>query len=235
MPKEELCYLDGRYFNIMLEEYKELHPYPLYVRITDNDDSKMRLDMKMTRLPPKGVTKVFRLIFEYYNRDKCEIRHTNLIISINNELYRFDALGYSYLSFVSPLVAKFFNMKINDVAVSYVVPENNPKCAKSGFCNAYVIKYALSWLKNVKYDPSNIIKFAKSIVKRHRYKLTGEPDIEYGLNGTTTGLLIGGLAGAGVGGLLLGWPGALIGGALGAAGGAAVGYSVSKNNTSPDT
>lgn len=222
---EPICYLDGRYFNLALAGYKELHSFPLIIRVTEQKEQyKVDVSIKKLPNPQPGEVKLVKCVFEYHNYQKVEIRHSNLLMFYHDTIYRFDPSGYDKLPQLSLLIQKLFDKSVIEIDPGSYIPENNPRCERSGFCNAYIIKYALSWLNNVKYDPSGIIIFSKGIIKNYNKLLRGSPEIEYDISNSTAGLIIGGLAGAGIGGLVGGVPGALIGGA----GGAALGYFIPK-------
>jgi len=81
-----------------------------------------------------------------------------------------------------------------------------------GYCNAYVLKFALSVFEGAPFDGRNIERFAADTVRDYeRYLPDGEPEIEYG-----DGALVGGLGGALIGGAIAGPGGLLLGGATGA-------------------
>lgn len=100
-------------------------------------------------------------------------------------------------------------------------PVCNKGCIKSGFCNAYVLKYALDWHYGRKFNSSNIIEFVNGIEEDYQDLLPdGEPEVEFGPG---DGMLLGGLGGVLVGGAVGGVGGALVGGATGALLGGALG------------
>jgi hypothetical protein len=102
------------------------------------------------------------------------------------------------------------------VTIKEVVPNiHSDGCSRSGFCNAYILKYALDLYSNRGFDPSSIEKFSQDIERDYKMELpVGPPEIEFG-DGTAP--LLGGLGGALVGGMVAGPGGALVGGLTGAA------------------
>jgi hypothetical protein len=96
----------------------------------------------------------------------------------------------------------------------------NPKCKRSGLCNAFVLKMILSILEGKEFEASDINDFAMRYHNMYKGMLDGTPDIEYDFN--SGGALLGGIGGIALGGAVGGPGGALLGGTLGAVAGGSI-------------
>jgi len=238
-PTTKSCYLDGKYFNRVFARYPGLIQEPLNITIVKrrsykNLETYLELEtyesfeysghMNYTSID-QNLPGLLRVIINTPSG-----RHSNLLI-INYEsgtVYRYepDTTNNLYHDSINKLILEYLGSylnvdKIYDIP-SPVVNNYNPKCTsnqiKSGFCVAYVIKYAYDYLNGREYDPSDILKFS-SAVETIYGPLVGAPDVEYGLidgdqNLNKNNAMVGGLGGAAIGGLMMGTPAGLLVGGL---------------------
>lgn len=230
------CYLDGRYFNLVFADYPGLLHNPMKVTIKNHKDQKKIYVIMVETNLNTSVVGLLRVII-----DVDDHKHTNLVLLdySGHKAYRFEPLGYTGPHFqkVNDLIAEYLDFYlgmdldlINIPLSEYddVLDVKNPKCAQSGFCNAYVIMYAYAYLRQKAFDPKNILKFARRVEEVYG-PLKGPEEIEYGprgghhsgyhggnYRGGYGGNYHGGYRGGyGAGGALLG--GLLLGSALGTA------------------
>jgi hypothetical protein len=220
------CYLDGRYFNLVFANYEGLIRKPLEIHINytvSKDGFYYYIDGELVKTDKPALV---RVIIKTPNS-----RHSNLLI-INFDkkiIYRFEPCKNDYNEIINNAIIDFFKSsdffkgyQINQIVNDNLV-EKNENCDQSGFCVAYVIKYAYDYIhNNKKFDPSNIMKFAKKIESSYILP-PGNVDEEYGMFDNPWGpTLVGGFGGAAIGALAAGPGGALVGGALGGLGGYAI-------------
>lgn len=223
------CYLDGRYFNLVLSEYSGLLTNPMIITIRKRAEEKIYINMAQSNVDTSKVG-LLKLII-----DLPDHKHTNLLLLDyqNKRAYRFEPLGHEgpYFQKINELVEEYLDFFLNmdleviNVPIDEALDVKNPKCKMSGFCNAYVIMYAYAFLRSKPFDPYNILKFAQKVEEVYGPLTEGREQIEYGYDrghggynrgygGYNRGY--GGYgAGYGTGGALLG--GLLLGSALGAA------------------
>lgn len=235
------CYLDGRYFNKVFASYPGLLPNPLHVKISEGairfrgqEERKERVEinMKETNINT-SYPGLLRLVIT-----TPKTKHTNLLILDyqNGIVHRFEPLGERgpYFDKVNDLVhsylSQFFNLDLEVLDVDLErflgnfgnneLNEKNTACErqglKSGFCNAYVILYAYSWLNGLEFNPRNIKKFAHKIEQTYGPLPKEGAEIEYDDGPSRESKQIAGTALGGLGGLALAGPvGALAFGGLG--------------------
>ena len=219
-PKSTKCYLDGRYFNLVLHDIPGLIDNPIIVSYNENNDNgimyyEMSLRMEYFPLNKKGYN-IIRVIIQ-----SKKIRHSMLLLFA---LDKKDAVLWNAIT--EPLEGNYkkLYLQINDLIKNFlqeygnynlrlinsIVPKIEMKnCEVSGYCNAHIIKYVIDWHNQInKYDASDILKFVSAVEENYKHLLTGSPDIEYRF-GVGGGLALGGAL---VGGALIG--GALLSGGL---------------------
>lgn len=209
------CYLDGRYFNKVFENYPGLVKNPLVIRLDQNGYSA---HMHACHVPT-DCNSLIRVVIE--TPETC---HSSLLI-LDHETgigYWFEAFTSPYDEFIHAILGKYTGYKIyhlDDRAPNV----RTPKCDASGFCTAYTIKYAYDYLNDQPSDLKNIRSFAARVEDEYP-ALRGDPDIAYGWldNPRTRNAIIGALGGGLGGSLLGGGTGALIGAGLGGLGGYAL-------------
>ena len=177
--ESESCYLDSRYMNEVLKDYPGLVKEPMYVivkerksRTTGLMEEKIyfRFEMKPNN---SNVPLLARLIIQTPTS-----RHCNLLIITREKIYRMEPLTDQYTEKINQLLENFFPE--HDVeTIEFALDEKNEKCEESGFCNAYVLMYALAYLNGEDFNPKDVRKFVRKI--EETYPLPeGEPEIEYG-------------------------------------------------------
>ena len=218
------CYLDGRYFNLVLNKYPGLIREPFVINIFKDKSGETRYTdyMKNVQFNPE-YPGIMRIII-----NTPETRHSNLLVIDYNDkkLFRYEPNGQNapYFHEINKIIEDYFHLYLQDYELYILnepmVNEVNVKCEskgiKNGFCVAYNIKYAYDYLNNRPYDPSDILKFSAAIENKYGDLDERNADIEYGLFGDedrTKKVVIGGLGGALAGGLITGsGTGALVGG-----------------------
>lgn len=245
-PETESCYLDGRYFNKVFEDYPGLLKEPLRIKIVERkrahrhlihseQSQQVFINMREEKIDMKQPG-LLRLIITLQVDGKTS-RHSNLLILnyANNTVYRFEPLGKTapYFEKINEVIENYlslfldFQLEVIDINLDEVWHERNPKCAidRSGFCTAYIILYAYCFIKGCgEYDPQEIRRFAKFIETNYGPLPREGAEVEYGLvtgaqGNTGQNALIGGLGGATLGALAGGPTGLLLGGLGGAVAG----------------
>ena len=211
------CYLDGRYFNEVFCKYPGLIKEPLCIYL-----GRAGFDATM---PPTKINKSHKGLLRVIIKTD-HARHSTLAIldHSNKRAYWFEPFSSSFDLIIQSIIEKYIGYHV--IRVPHQASNlTNPNCGgESGFCNAYVIKYAYDYLNDQPIDLTMIKSFASRIEEEYLL-VRGEPDITFGWldNPTNRNALIGGLAGAGIGGLAFGGlGGALLGGGVGALGGYAL-------------
>ena len=231
------CFTDGRYFNEVFKSYPGLIPAPLNINlVVDKNTGKVSYQTYMNSFElNKEYPGLLRIIINTPNS-----RHSNLLILDykNSRVYRFEpynkkSIYHDYINqIIQEYLGQYMVFTLYDLANPLKELEINKTCNeagfKSGFCVAYIIKYAYDYLTGQKYNPVNIRKLSTLLEEKYKGLDPRYTDIEYGLFGNdsgTSGVLLGSLGGAAVGGLLTQSPGGVIGGA---ALGGLLGYGLSR-------
>lgn len=222
------CYLDGRYFNKVFAKYPGLVREPLNIVIVrDKRTGEVRYHDHMNQTAiNNNFPGLMRVII-----NTPEGRHSSLVIVDYKDarIYRFDPYGRfsPYFEQVNTIIERYLDLYIDfDMYVidNPVYEQKNPTCVAkgvpSGFCVAYVIKYAYDYLNGRQFDPSGIMQFAGTVEKMYGPLPEEGKDVEYGLFGNPNpdqgrNVAVGALGGALVGGLLTGSPGGVLAGGLG--------------------
>lgn len=190
----ESCYLDGRYFNLVFANYPGLLPNHLHIDISETKVKtptrneivdNTRIFMGENKIDTR-VSGLLRVVIH-----TPETIHSNLLIIDYNskKIYRFEPLGRNgpYYDKVTDLIAnylgKIFPFDVEVIDVEFPFDEKNENCQKSGFCTAYNILYAYSYLNRTDFNPSNIRKFAKLIETKYGPLPKEGAQIEYGRGG----------------------------------------------------
>ena len=224
-PETKSCYLDGRYFNLVLTDLfpqlrKQIH-HPMTVSIT-SDEKNISANVSMPYTELRNDINIIRVIIE-----TKFMRHSSLLLINPTEerVWMWDALTEENINdegikTIRELVQEGIKnyLKDNfekDLSFEYgyqevlkVEPEGCPE-GGVGYCNAYVLKRTLDWILEKETDLSSILNFVSAVEDNYRDKLIGSPDVEYYYRGRGFG---GGFGGAGLGLGLLG--GVALGAAL---------------------
>ena len=225
-PDTMSCYLDGRYFNMVLSEYPGLIKEPLNIIIFQDKNKNLKYNTHMNQTNiNNNFPGLLRVII-----NTPEGRHSNLLIIDykGKKLYRFDPHGRKspYFDQESKMIEEYFDQFIDFDMYIIEAPirnDQNNTCLEdgdeSGFCVAYNIKYAYDYLNGRVYDPSHIMKFSNLIEQKYGKLPEEGKDVEYGWFGNNNpnqgrNALIGGVGGAVIGGAV-GGPGGLVAGGIG--------------------
>ena len=183
------CYLDGRYFNLALKNYPGLIEEPMYVVIKNvkSYNTKLLREKVYLHFQPKTFNRdvygILRLIIDTPNG-----RHCNLLILDyeNQKIYRFEPLGKSETHYekVNDLIEDVFpDFEIEPIDFSIedqVLDEKNPACRTSGFCTAYSLLYAYSFINQKDFNPDEIRKFVHKVETLYGPLPQEGEEIEYG-------------------------------------------------------
>ena len=230
-PRSKACYLDGRYFNIVFDDYPGLIRNPLYIKI--DEDGELDMDLPQSRIVPSKdyfgllrvvvTSKTMRhsliVVFDYeherayiYNPD---VHHPELN----------DLLMDNIISFLSGIL----DYEYFEIPEIEYIEKDTLKCTMHGVCNALVIFYALYFIKGLEFTDRNVQearRFMSAVEANYDLPSTGEPDIEFLTDQELLGTTSGALLGAGTGLLLSGGNPAI--GLIGAGVGAGIGYGLSQ-------
>ncbi|SNW62684.1 Hypothetical protein ORPV_780 [Orpheovirus IHUMI-LCC2] len=214
LPESKSCYLDGRYFNEVLKWYDGLISEPILLNIEiDEDDTEINLHANIQD-PKNNTILLGRIIINTLIMD-AQHRHSNLILidKENKEIWLLEPNEYKDI--VNDDIRKIIREQIGNLLPSFslnvisnsISEEDNlpSQCMQGGYCNAYIIKYALDYLSEKEYDPSDIKKFVAWV--ENNYDLPpGEPDVEfqgyYYADNSGADFALGALTGVALGGLL---------------------------------
>jgi hypothetical protein len=246
LPESKSCYLDGRYFNKVFADYPGLLENPMHLDITVNrltqrgrTEEKASFSVRLMESDiDESMPGLLRLVIHTHHRGRSS-KHSNLLILDyqNGIIYRFEPLGENapYFNEINNIVHTYLNQFLNfdfevvDFKVDEELDEQNPDCTargdKSGYCIAYIIKFAYDYLNGFEFEPANIRRFVTKIERTYGKLKEGNPDIEYGPDdgpsrgqkqaiGAGAGLLGGALLAGPVGALALGGTGLLAGSIL---------------------
>lgn len=226
-PKSKSCYLDGRYFNKVFENYPGLLSNPLYIHIHKNE-----ITSYMTNTLFNTEINLLRVVIT-----SDTIRHSVLVIIDHQAetilIYDPDTYHPELHKIIVDNVTNYFDYDYNIIDDEIVITTKIPKyCKKSGLCNALVILYAYRYLMNEYVTNDDIIhirNFMNAIEENYTLP-PGTPDIEYLSDNNLLfiggGALTGGAVGAAVGGPY----GAIAGAGLGGLGGFLISNNIDRNN-----
>ena len=177
--ESDSCYLDSRYFSQVLKDYPGLVKEPMYVIVKERKSRKtqlveekiyFRFEMKPNN---SNVPLLVRLVIQTPTS-----RHCNLLIFSGQTIYRMEPLRDQYTEKIDQLLENFFPE--HDVeTIEFNLDEKNEQCEESGYCNAYVLMYALAYLNGEDFRPEEVRKFVRKVEETFSLP-EGEPEIEYG-------------------------------------------------------
>ena len=222
------CYLDGRYFDSVMNGYDGYLENCMYINVNDigcyaemeychlNEEH-----INFSRIVVKGNNNQHSMLLMIDQQYK-EIGVYDPSRSHNNTLH----------NLCMEMIEHYFSRMISNgyilIDVETPEPENEDLswCDVSGVCNALVLKYAYNIMNGEEFtweDVKNIRYFMNEIETNYTLS-NGTPDIEYDwTEGQTFGTLGGLAGGALIGGAIGGPTGALVGAGLGGVGGYAIG------------
>ena len=173
------CYLDGRYFNKVFSEYPGLLKNPIEISISERRIDNIGKDFKFSaNMKDNYVDTSFPgLLRTVITTDQSGSRHSNLVILDyqNRIAYRFEPLGKQALYFekINQIIENFlsefldFQLEVIDIELDEILDDQNQDCLekdeRTGFCTAYIILYAYSFINQEEFEPSDIRRFAKMI------------------------------------------------------------------------
>ncbi len=233
-PATKNCYLDGRYFNKVLGNYPRLITNPLKIFWFDTPQGQgaelpTRSREYIVQMADSPVDNKYigllRVIIQ-----TPQSRHRNLLIIDyqKGQIFRVEPYGATADDIIiNNIIKQYLSTYIQfELFMINTVPliEKNPNCSHSGFCVAYVTKFAYDYIYSQPFDSDNILSFANKIETFYGPVEEKGRDVEYGLfdDQRTRGAIIGGLGGAVLGGIVGGGSGAIVGGGVGALGGYAL-------------
>jgi hypothetical protein len=221
-PPTKHCYLDGRYFNLVLRDIcPGLIEHPLKItlghhnnvigKVSDTSPKKnvilSNIEMEFVLLSEKYLNFI-RVIVQ---SDK--MRHSLLLLIDvpNKTAFLWNAVTLDgddrYYKHVQQEIRKHIKERFEGeyelISMEVTVPDVSPPECKGipgGYCNAYVLKKAIDEQKGHKFDGNHILRFVHAVEHNYKDLLTGPPDIEY----FGSGLLLGGLGLGLVGGAIIG-------------------------------
>lgn len=196
------CFFDGRYFELVLRSKYSRVRDPVYLHKSENRLVSSRIILSSE----PGIT-LIRICL-------VEDKHSTLAFVNFQEgkvwwwpcIENGDKLN---TDLVVESLKTVLGIKTVEILSEAVPDLRNKNCVRSGYCNLFVIAYALAWLNREDFSPSKkeILMLQKQIVRDYTLP-EGLPEEEYGIGGP----LLGGLGGALVGGAVGGSTGALVGG-----------------------
>jgi hypothetical protein len=219
----ESCYLDGRYFNLVLAPiHTGIVTTPMYVDLREERTptgsrqlTSISVEMPITTTDTRNVN-IIRVII---TRSR-HLRHSALLILDTSEkrvVFWNPSSSHTEKDIdrvILSMIKKALNIEDYESRVDPLrVPTDSPSnCPISGYCNAYIIKRVIDNLMGRDFDPSNIKRFVAKLEHLYSHQLKGNPDIEYDTNFSPLGAGIGALGGAAVGGIIAGPAGLVVGG-----------------------
>lgn len=235
-PPSTSCYLDGRYFNMVLKDYPGLIENPLYINMVDESHIQMAASLVLTE--HVGLLRVIVTASAKGGSMIPDIRHCMLVLldhpnkkaSIYDPDIHNPELHVVVVKNIIEYLQQFLDYEYIEIETTNPPKEQLPHCDKSGVCNALVLLYAYKFINGKTFtaqDVLNVRKFMTAVEKNYTLP-TGVPDVEYDSRtqkqvlGTVGGAALGVGIGAATGGL----GGALILGGVGGLGGYALGSVV---------
>ena len=190
------CYLDGRYFALILGHYPDVIKTP--IRIYFDDENEVIDIPELEFVNQHSI--MIRVIIETET-----MKHSVLLI-IDSRLNKatiwnpveeaWDAKTIEITkNLFSKMIPSRFSIKHEEAQFDSSVLEGCGNLA--GFCNAYIIKKALDIIskreESLVYDITevNIKKYVQAIEDNFSEFLTGKPDVEYGFGGLFLGTALG--------------------------------------------
>lgn len=215
------CYLEGEYYDSVLSSFGVPHhtkPIILHLEHNRNGDvSSYEFQVDGSEPTDQILPTYVRLVIQ-----SNLIRHSTLLIIIGNDVLWWNPRQHHPTEFLQRLHAEIKTIIRDYISrsglkhlqdINLKVPSIT-KCGKgkSGFCTAYVLKYALCHFFGLDFDTGTITGFTREV--ENSYPSPSYSDIEYDFSpgGMATGVLGGGL----IGGALAGGPGLLAGATAGA-------------------
>lgn len=188
------CYLDGRYFNKVLNGYSGLVSKPLNVIISINkkvessresyeweqefsiDTDGKAIPIKLNTNEPELVRVIIEINRKYQKRDQpMKSRHSNLIIidAHGKRVMRFEPLkSHKYKNILNEFFERYFKKFLPDYEYMeidlhpQIIKEDDVECKNKGMCVAYVTKLAVIVALDKEPDFSNNSDEAEKNIKK---------------------------------------------------------------------
>ena len=190
-------YLDGRYFNIVLSTvYPGIISDPLIIELSENNKLKDIYNSDIN-LQPDIINVIRIIIISPHMRHSCvcliDPKKKTSWFWNPRKYHKLQTIHNIIIKAVKQILCLFEEYTINDLDISIPNIKKNT-CQESGYCNAYVIKFIIDWLKDDEFNlsiwetemnnhPSDILKFASYIEDNFNDQLSGNTDIEYNFSG----------------------------------------------------
>ena len=158
------CYMDVRYFDRVLANYKGYVTEPLKISlILNGDDVYHSVSMKDVRINPKyiGVIRISIKVKTLMSDGTFTvIKHSNALIFENNIAYLVDPFWKSseLSQNIHLMVRKYIMKHMNILGVDHIVDtdltakdikQQSTYCPQSGFCAGYILLFIYTWLTNL--------------------------------------------------------------------------------------
>ncbi len=200
----ELCYLDGRYFNLVFAKYNGLISTDLSIKCIESDGlTTFKMGMPSVNYHKNSIGLLHLKIYHIEKNTHPDEKTKEIVKDIHSnvlflnykekKIYRFESLGKSspYFNTINKLLQDYFTKTLKSkYTVTSLNNDNiynfeNSKCLqnneKSGFCNAYNIMYAYAYLNGRPFRSERVYNFAEKVVSL--YGPLSEPaEPEYGYN-----------------------------------------------------
>lgn len=216
-PESNECYLDGRYFNEVFRGYPGLCTEPLHVNISSHPICKDKMQncvdayMRECQVEDINSTLLIRVVTDMDN----VVHHSSLlmieppvagirrgILFNSSEVSCVDPKQTQYTQYLAQVVYQAMAIKIPNLDLyPYNLQTNKlpTRCRMSGWCNAFIIMYAVSSLTGRCYDPANVKRYASMIECCYPLCPHSQPEVQYG-GDSLEGAVLGGLAGLAIAG-----------------------------------
>lgn len=212
------CYLDGHYYKAVLDDLNIPNSeLPILLQLSHDNDGNIHnfsFDNNQRPIQP-GRNNYLRLVISSET-----VKHSTLLIINDDTVTWWNPKRNHQTDFSKRLHAQIKTLVKEYILSSgttrtvreldIAVPHVNKCHGKSGYCTAYVLKYAICRELGVEFTPE-IEGFIREVINRYPKPITD--DIEYDFS--PMGGLVGGLAGGLIGGAVAGTGGALTGALLG--------------------
>jgi hypothetical protein len=183
----ESCYLDGAYFAPVLRDFHVATPDTPIVMNVEHDEKGNVLRYEFADADKPVVQD--RLNFIRIVIHSESIRHSTLMIvdprlgtcswwnPRDSHPTDFSRRLHSQLkTFVFEMMRRS-GFTPYEISVDGIEHGSAPRCQEYGYCTAYVLKYVISNVLGLHFNPSNIKGFVREIERR--YEKEGERDVEY--------------------------------------------------------
>jgi hypothetical protein len=175
------CFLDGRYWNLVLAGIDGVSTVPLKVTLKSN----VRSAVWAGTLHPT-VTNYIRVVIETDNMKHAAL----LIVNFENKRALFwnpvtqdgdrqDALYTMIQGLVKDFLLSVDRFKLICENHNVELELSTSKCPMRGHCNAYIIRKVFDWIDEVESDDIDILRFSAAIEDNYSHLLEGSPDVEY--------------------------------------------------------